>query len=161
MKNKHAAKSLPKLLLHLAIPLLVGGTSALLSLNGFAQYQNLPPLPLSPPQWVFPVVWTALYLLMGYGAYRVAICQGEAPRKRMAFVFYGAQLFFNFLWPLWFFQWQLRGVAFFWLVALLTLAALMTHRFRRLDQPAGFLQIPYLLWLLFACYLNLGHWVLV
>ena len=88
-----------KLLLCLALPLAVGGLAALLS-GGMDLYKELDRPPLSPPGWVFPVVWSALYLLMGYASYRVLESGAEPAKIRKAWIFYGLQLAANFLWPL-------------------------------------------------------------
>ena len=101
-----------KLLIALAIPLGVGGLSALLS-GGMQDYLALEKPPLSPPGWVFPVVWTVLYLLMGYASYRVAVKGADAGKTRRALAVYAAQLVLNFLWSILFFGLELRLTAFF------------------------------------------------
>jgi len=146
---------LKKLILSLAIPLTVGGVAALLS-GGMDTYGQLRQPPLAPPGWVFPVVWTVLYLLMGYSAYRVLTSDAEQPEKRRALIFYGVQLAVNFLWPLIFFGLGRYTLAFpvlavLWLLVLLTMQA-----FYEADTVAGNLLIPYFLWVTFAGYLNAG-----
>ena len=147
------------LLLCLAIPLAVGGVSALLS-GGMSGYKSLNQPPLSPPGWVFPVVWSVLYLLMGYASFRV-LKSGKDPQDiRKALIAYGVQLFFNFLWSPVFFGLQWRLTAFFLLI-ILWIAIYVTMRlFSRIDQKAGDLLLPYLLWVTFAGYLNLGAFLL-
>ena len=81
-----------KLLIALAIPLAVGGLSALVS-GGMSGYQNLVKPPLSPPGWLFPVVWSILYLLMGYASYRIAVSDADSEKKRKSLTLYGIQLF--------------------------------------------------------------------
>lgn len=115
--------------------------------------------PLSPPSLVFPVVWGILYALMGIGAARVYMSPQSAQRNR-ALNLYVAQLVVNFFWSLIFFNAQAFGFAFLWLLLLLGLALWMTLAFRKLDSAAALLQIPYLLWLSFAAYLNYGVWYL-
>lgn len=115
--------------------------------------------PLSPPGWVFPVVWTILYALMGVGAARVFLTPDSSERTRSLQLF-GAQLFFNFFWPVIFFHFQAFGLALVWLVALWALIFWMLQSFQRVDPLAGALQWPYLLWATFAAYLNLGVWLL-
>ena len=148
-----------KLILCLAIPLAVGGLSALLS-GGMSNYQELNQPPLSPPGWVFPVVWTALYLLMGYASYRVLTSGADPLQIRRALVFYGLQLLFNFLWPLVFFRWEAYLAAFAVLLVLWILIAVTLWKFNNIDERAGDLLLPYLLWVTFAGYLNLGVYLL-
>ena len=144
-----------KLLLCLAIPLAVGGLATLLS-GGMDSYQMMNQPPLSPPGWIFPVVWTVLYLLMGYASYRIA--ESDAPKddRRKALTFYGIQLFLNFLWPLVFFGLLWYFAAFGLLLALWVFIYLTMHFFEQIDETAENLLIPYLLWVTFAGYLNLG-----
>ena len=144
-----------KLLLSLALPLAVGGLSALLSF-GMGEYQQLNQPPLSPPGWIFPLVWTILYLLMGYASYRVLVSGKDEAAVRQALIFYGAQLLLNFLWSILFFGLEWRLAAFVLLIGLWILIYLTMRKFSELDELAGDLLIPYLLWVTFAGYLNLG-----
>jgi len=148
-----------KLAICVAIPLLVGGLSALLTRNSMEAFGALNQPPLSPPGWLFPVVWTILYVLMGVASYLVV----TARRSRMtnpALTAYGAQLFFNFFWSIIFFNWQQYLFAFIWLLVLWVLILVTLSRFYRIDKRAGYLLIPYLLWVTFAGYLNLGIYLL-
>ncbi len=148
-----------KLILCLAVPLGVGGLSTLLS-GGMSDYPALNQPPLSPPGWVFPVVWTVLYLLMGYASYRI-LTSGKAEGKiRSATVFYALQLLFNFLWPVVFFRWEAYLGAFIVLLVLWILIAVTLWKFNSIDERAGDLLLPYLLWVTFAGYLNLGVYLL-
>ena len=149
-----------KLLLCLGLPLAVGGLSAALTAGGMAEYGQMVKPPLSPPGWLFPVVWTILYLLMGWASYRVLTSGGPAGQVKKALLFYGAQLAVNFLWPLVFFGLGWYLVAFFVLVALWVLVLWTMRLFSRLDALAGDLLLPYLLWLSFAGYLNVGAFLL-
>ncbi len=148
-----------KLLLCLAVPLGVGGLSALVS-GGMDTYQQLRQPPLSPPGWVFPVVWTVLYLLMGYASYRILKSGGETEKIRKALTLYGIQLALNFLWSPVFFGLQWYLVAFFILVTMWVFIYLTTRAFSDIDELAGDLLLPYLLWVTFAGYLNLGVYIL-
>ena len=147
------------LLVALAIPLAVGGFGALLS-GGMADYGAMEKPPLSPPGWVFPVVWTVLYLLMGEASYRVLTSGEEPSRIRKALLAYGVQLFLNFLWPLVFFGGEWYLAAFIVIIALWVAIFITMRRFARIDEKAGDLFIPYLLWVTFAAYLNLGVFLL-
>ena len=144
-----------KLLLSLAIPLGVGGLAALLS-GGMDTYQALQQPPLSPPGWLFPIVWTVLYLFMGYASYRIAKSDAPASQRKAALTFYGIQLFFNFLWPILFFRFQWYWAAFILLLVLWVFIYITMYRFETIDETAENLLIPYLLWVTFAGYLNLG-----
>ena len=152
-------KSWKTRLISWAIPLAVGGLAALLS-GGMGSYKVLNQPPLSPPGWVFPIVWTVLYLLMGEASWRVLTSGADPARIRRALTAYGVQLALNFLWPLLFFGGQYYLAAF---VVLLLLwgAILITMRlFEGIDEWASDLLIPYLLWVTFAGYLNLGVYLL-
>lgn len=148
-----------ELLICLAIPLAVGGLSALLS-GGMSDYQMLNQPPLSPPGWVFPVVWSILYLLMGYASYRVLTSGADRKQIRQALTLYGAQLFFNFLWSPVFFGLEWRLVAFLILIVLWLLIYLTMKAFSEIDEWAGNLLLPYILWVTFAGYLNFGVFLL-
>lgn len=115
--------------------------------------------PFSPPAIVFPIVWTILYLLMGIGAARIYLAPASEARTR-SLALYLIQLFFNFLWPVVFFNLQWFGFAFLWIIALWVLILLMIRSFREVDPIAAWLQLPYLIWVSFAAYLNLGVWLL-
>ena len=142
-----------------ALVLLVGGLSSVITQGEMEAFSALRQPPLSPPGWVFPVAWTILYLLMGVGM-ALVWRKSDGERRRRAVTIWGVQLAANFLWPLLFFLWQLRLLSLVWLVVLLILVAKMTSEFEKTSVPAARMQIPYLLWLLFAAYLNLGVWIL-
>lgn len=136
----------------------VGALSGWLTREGVQLYaQTIVKPPLSPPGIVFPVVWTILYALMGIGAARVYLAPPSAERC-LALRAYLLQLCFNFFWSIWFFGAQWYGFAFLWLLALWCLILWMREAFDRVDRTASRLQIPYLLWVTFAGYLNLGVW---
>ena len=140
----------------IAIPLIAGGVAGFISKNSMSAFAALNKPPLSPPGWLFPVVWTILYLLMGIASY--LILTSDAPQKDIgnALKLYGLQLFFNFLWPFLFFQLELYFFAFIWLVALWLLILATIISFSRISKPTAYLMVPYLLWVTFAGYLNLG-----
>ena len=115
--------------------------------------------PLSPPALLFPIVWGILYLLMGISAARVALSPPSAERSRGLNLFI-LQLMVNFLWSPIFFNAKAYGFALIWLLLLWVLVLLMILSFRKTDHVAARLQIPYLLWLTFAAYLNAGVWYL-
>ena len=139
---------------------IVGVLAGLISRNGMQVYMTMAEKPpLTPPAIVFPIVWTILYALMGIGAARVYLAPESAERNRGITVFI-AQLIVNFFWPLFFFNLQAYGFAFFWLILLWILVFYMIFTFYKTDKLAAWLQVPYLIWLTFAAYLNLGVWLL-
>ena len=148
------------LIICLLFPLAVGGLAAALTMGSMEQFAALAQPPLSPPGWVFPVVWTILYLLMGWASF--LIWKSDAPQaaKKRTLGLYGVQLAANFVWPLLFFRAGLYGFALIWLVILLVLVAETMLAFGRIGRRAAWLLAPYFLWLLFAAYLNAGVWLL-
>ncbi len=150
---------LKKLLIALGLPLAVGGLAALLS-GGMEDYGQMVKPPLSPPGWIFPVVWTALYLLMGYASYLVWTSDAPEAQKKQALLLYGAQLLANFIWPLLFFGGRMYLAALVLLVVLWVLILLTIRAFSGISERAGDLLIPYILWVSFAAYLNLGIFLL-
>jgi len=148
------------LAIFVAIPLAVGGLAALLTAGSMEAYRELNKPAFSPPGWVFPVVWTVLFVLMGYASYRIYSADAPQYAKREALFLYAAQLLANFFWSLLFFRWELRLTAFFWLFGLWLLIYGTIRLFYRVDNPAGDLLLPYLLWVTYASYLNLGAFLL-
>ena len=149
-----------RLIICLLIPLAVGGIAALITGGGMDTFETLNKPPLSPPGWLFPVAWTILYLLMGLASYLVLESRGPEAIIRRGIRLYAVQLAFNFLWPIAFFNLGWYLFAFIWLVALWILILLTALQFRRVSKPAASLLIPYILWVAFAGYLNLGIYIL-
>ena len=147
------------LLIALVIPLAVGGLGALLA-GGMSDYGAMVKPPLSPPGWIFPVVWSILYLLMGLASWRIWKGDATMEQKRKALGLYAAQLFLNLLWPILFFRWQLFLAALVLLIGLWVLIFLTIRAFSKIDEKAADLLIPYLLWVSFAVYLNFGIFLL-
>ena len=138
----------------------IGALSGFLSMAGMQNYtQTVVQPPLSPPSWLFPVAWTILYALMGYGAARVYQTEPGWFRS-LGLNLFIVQLVVNFFWSPIFFNARNYGFALLWLVLLLMLVIVMTWQFWRADRKAALAQIPYILWLLFAAYLNWGVWKL-
>ena len=136
----------------------VGALSGFISRNGMKLYGTaVAKPPLSPPGWVFGVVWPILYGLMGWASYLVAMGNGE---KKRALVLYGIQLGLNFLWPILFFRFGLVLPALVLLAALLVTVLLTMRAFSEVSERAGDLLIPYTLWLSFDLYLNFGIFLL-
>lgn len=150
--------NLKRLLIALAVPLAVGGLSAFASGSFSEQYAVVNKPPLSPPGWIFPVVWTLLYLAMGYASYLVMTVGGRDAKD--ALTVYYVQLALNFLWPILFFRFRLYTFAIFELILLIAAVTVMVIRFSHVEERAGYLTLPYLIWLCFALYLNIGVAVL-
>ena len=144
------------LIISILIPLLVGGLSAILSSNGMEAYKLLDKPSLSPPGIVFPIVWTILFILMGISSYLIY----NERNNNKALTLYVVQLIVNFFWSIIFFDLELRLLAFFVIIALIILVALMIKEFYKINKTSAYLQIPYLLWLLFAAYLNYSVYLL-
>lgn len=138
------------------IPLIVGGVVGLI-ISGSMDYNSLEKPFLSPPSIVFPIVWTILYTLMGvsYGILQV----NSQVDSDITFIYY-LQLFVNALWPIFFFLLKWRFFAFLWILLLLALVIIMTIKFYNKNKLSGLLQIPYILWTIFATYLNLSIYLL-
>jgi len=149
-----------KLIASLLIPLAVGGISAFIVRNDMNIYETIIRPPLSPPSWIFPVVWTILYLLMGVSLYLVWSSKAPPEQKKTAFVFFALQLLLNFLWSPIFFGMQNFLLAFVVLVSMWLFTVGMIISFYKISKPAGILQLPYLIWLTFAGYLNFSIYVL-
>lgn len=147
-----------KLFKSIAIPLVVGGMAGFLTSGSMKEFQELNQPPLSPPGWLFPVVWTILYTLMGISTYLISTAEAGQKEISDALSIYKVQLFVNFLWPIFFFNLGWYLFAFFWLLMLWALVILMIKKFATISPIAAYLNIPYLIWLTFAAYLNLGVW---
>ena len=145
IKNKET------LIISLLIPLAVGAVSSLLS-GTMMNNRSFTQPSFSPPGFLFPIVWTILYILMGVSSY--LIYTSDSPLKTPALLIYSLQLIFNFFWSILFFRFSLYGIAFLWLLVLIGLIVIMIYSFVKTRPIAAYLQIPYLLWCLFAAYLN-------
>lgn len=144
------------LLICVAIPLAVGGLAGFLSRGGMEVFASLEKPPFSPPGWLFPVVWTVLYVLMGIASYLVFTSGADRKTVGAALRVYGVQLVVNFLWPIFFFNFGWYLFSFIWLLLLWLLILVTFVRFWKISIPAACLLIPYLMWVVFAGYLNLG-----
>ena len=148
------------LALFLAVPLAVGGLTSLLTRKSMDVYKIIKLPPLAPPGWLFPVVWTILYAVMGYSAYLVTHSYGETAQKKTALTIYWTQLALNFMWSIIFFRFEALWLAFVVIMALWVMIIAMILSFRKISPLAAYINIPYLLWVSFAAYLNWGVWVL-
>lgn len=143
------------------LSLAAGGLSALLTYQNMDLYRRIQVPPLSPPSILFPLVWSLLYVLLGVGSAMVYSHREAHPREaRSALWSFGINLAINFVWSLIFFNLQAFLLSFLWLLLLWGSTLSVVIRFYRVHHPAGLLQIPYLLWVTFAGYLNLAIWLL-
>jgi tryptophan-rich sensory protein len=137
---------------NLVISLGTGILSAIITRNSMDTYKNLNLPKLAPPSILFPIVWTILFILMGISAY--IIYESNSDQKQSALTIYGIQLLVNFIWPILFFNLELYLFSFIWIILLWLLIILMMTSFKKISSVAAYLQIPYLLWVTFASYLN-------
>ena len=139
---------------------LAGVLSSLFAGNIGAVYQTLEKPPLSPPDWVFTVVWIILYALMGISAFLVYHSGAEPVRVKSALRIYLLQLVVNFSWSIVFFRFQAFWAAAVVLAILLILVITMLIKFAKIRPAAALISVPYLIWILFAAYLNVATAVL-
>lgn len=147
-----------QLAINIAVPLGLGLLSSLLTRNGIKEFALINQPPLTPPPWAFAVAWTVLYILMGI-SFNI-IKEYDKDKTKNAVAFYTLQLAVNVTWPLIFFGAKAYLFAFVWLLILWALTAVMTFTFWKINKTAALLQIPYIVWLTFAAYLNFGVYVL-
>lgn len=138
------------------IPIILGTIIGILLMDSYVFYQGLIKPPLAPPNWLFPIAWSILYLLMGISYYKIIDKTDDVIVRQI----YRIQLFFNLVWPVIFFIFELLLLSSIWIVCLDVLVIIMIYMFYKIDSKAGLLQIPYLIWILFATYLNISIFVL-
>ena len=154
-------KKIKPYFISIVIALGVGGLAAFLTRNSMDIYKEINTPPLSPPSWLFPVVWTILYILMGISAAMIYKEKGSFDgTKEKALVTYAASLIFNFAWSIVFFNLKGFGVAVIILLILLFLIIRTILLYRKINKIAAYMQIPYAVWVAFAGYLNIGIWIL-
>lgn len=135
----------------------VGGTIVGLIISGYMNYGDMVKPPLNPPSYIFPIVWTILYILMGISYFIATKDNGNDKELNQIYIL---QLLVNFFWPIIFFVLKMYFTAFFWIILLLILVIIMIKELLKNNKISGCLQIPYLIWLLFATYLNIGIFLL-
>lgn len=151
-------KNIKALILSILISVGVGTLAGYLTMDSMQAYDAVAKPDLVPPNWVFPIVWTILYILMGISAYLVYV--SDSSYRNQALRIYAIQLVMNFLWSIIFFNLQMYLLAFVWLLLLLGMIVLMIVSFYQVNKTAAYLQIPYLIWVLFAGYLNLSIYLM-
>lgn len=140
--------------------MVVGGFSGFLTANAIGTwYTTLNQPSFNPPNWVFGPVWTTLYLIMGISLYRIWSLPISEERNNAIKIF-ALQMTLNFFWSLIFFKWHLIGLALAEIIVMWFMIATMIHHFRKLDAAAGYMNIPYLLWVSFASILNGAYYFL-
>lgn len=144
------------LIINILIPLAVGIIGNLLGNPNTYSIINKPSF--SPPAILFPIVWTILYTLMGISSYIIMISNDT--NKNKAYLVYIIQLIVNGLWSLFFFRFKLYLFSFFWIILLISLVVIMIYKFYKINKLSAYLQIPYLVWLIFASILNLSIYIL-
>ena len=145
----------------IAVPLVVGGFSALLEMKNMQIYEQVKTPPLSPPSILFPIVWTLLYVLMGVSSAIIWINrQTDERAAEKGLLIYAVSLFFNFVWSILFFNFRLFFIAFIWLIVLLGQIIGTIVSYKKVSPAAAYLQIPYAVWVTLAGYLNFGIWIL-
>ncbi len=153
-------KKLKPYIIGILIPLAVGGLAAFLTRNSMNIYESIEKPPQAPPGILFPIVWTVLYILMGIGSTLIYKSDADEKIKNQGLFIYGLQLAVNFFWSILFFNLQAFLPSFIWLLLLWGLIIAMIVSFWRISRSAALLQIPYLLWVTFAGYLNLMIYLL-
>ena len=153
--------NLKKLIIAIAIPELVGFLSAVITGNIGDTYKSFEQPPLSPPGIIFPIVWVILYGLMGVASYIIfEERKASEEKQKQALTFYGIQLAVNFIWPILFFKFEAYTLSVFVIIILLVLVIITALKFKEINTVAFWLMVPYIIWLLFATYLNIGVAVL-
>ena len=145
------------IIISILIPNAVGFISAILSkIKDNIDTFNKPVF--NPPGIVFPIVWTILYILMGISSY--IIYNDNSTYKKKALTIYAVQLFINGLWSVIFFRLKLFLLAFITIIILLVVSIYMVIEFYKINKTAGLLQIPYIIWLIFASVLSISVYTL-
>lgn len=151
-------KSIRPYVIFILINLAAGSLVGWIASGAMQEYAAVQKSALTPPPFVFPIVWTILYVLMGISA--ALIDQSESPKKAKALRIYAMQLIVNLVWSFLFFNLQMYGLSFFWLLLLWLLIIAMIASFRTISKAAAILQIPYLIWVSFAGYLAFFVWMM-
>ncbi len=142
----------------LILTFLFAAAGGIVTYAGMSGFEAAKQPPLSPPSFLFPIVWTILFALMAFGA--AVIYDSDAKSAPRALFVYTVQLTMNFWWCVLFFGFGLYLTSFVWLVLLWVAVLVMIIMFTRINKLAGLFQIAYLVWLTFAAYLNFGIWLL-
>ena len=157
---RKSKRDMVALVISVAIPLGIGFLSSLLIKDTMGTYNDLVKPSFAPPGSLFGPIWTILYVLMGIASYRVWKARKNRGKINNALFFYTIQLILNFWWPVLFFRFEMRFLAFIEIILLLFFIIITTRKFKWIDKGAASLMIPYILWVSFATILNLSIWIL-
>lgn len=146
-----------RLIIIIVITFIVGSFFSFFTMNNMDTFKELKK-PINVPGVLFPIVWSILYLLMSISCY--IITTKDDKNKDNAIIWYGIQLIINSLWSLIFFGFSAYLFSFIWIILLLAIVIIMIVKFYKIDKTASYLNIPYVLWILFAGFLNLGIYIL-
>ncbi|MBE6600585.1 MAG: tryptophan-rich sensory protein [Ruminococcaceae bacterium] len=153
-------KKIKSYVIGILIPVAVGLLAAFLTKDSMDIYKSIVQPPLAPPAILFPIVWSILYIVMGIGSALIYNSAADEKDKTQALFVYALQLAVNFFWSILFFNVRAFLFSFIWLLLLWVLIIIMIVRFSKVNKVAAYLQIPYLLWVTFAGYLNLAIYIL-
>lgn len=146
---------LSRKLFYLFLPVVLGSLVGFI-ISGSINYNELIKPPLAPPSWLFPIMWTIIYLLMGISYY---LLKQDNDNDILSKIYY-VQLGVNLLWSIIFFVFEARLFACIWIILLDVLVGLMIYWFTNTRKISGYLNILYMVWILFATYLTIGIYVL-
>lgn len=142
-----------KLIIYILIPLILG---SIVGLFTSGNYKEIIMPKFTPPKILFPIIWSILYILMGISRYII----DNKEHNHNAITIYRLQLLINLIWPFLFFNFKWYLFSFLWIILLITLVTIMIIKFLKLSKVSGVLQIPYLLWLVSASFLNFAVYTL-
>ncbi len=148
-------KKTTKYILYLITPLIVGFLSNILTSNYRDFYKTLIKPPLAPPGYLFGIVWTILFILIGISYFLLKLKTEWIDISNIDFWYY-LQLIINFFWSIFFFKNQALTFSFIWLLFLLIIVVITFLKFYKTNKISSYLFIPYILWIIFAGYLNLS-----
>lgn len=160
-----SVKEVKKYIFSVLIPLLIGYLSNILAklisgVDTTTYYHELIKPGFAPPGIIFPIVWTILFILMGTSSYIILSQRKNELKTKDAMFYYWLQLALNFLWSILFFGLQLRLTALIDLILLLVFLVIMVYKFYKIKPIAAYLNIPYILWLIYAGVLNYFVWLI-
>lgn len=145
-----------KNIFYLFLPVILGGIIGFI-ISDYIDYSTLIKPPLAPPKILFPIAWTIIYLLMGISYY---LFKKNEENTKLESIIYYLQLIVNLLWSIIFFILKARLISSIWITILDILVIYLIYLFLKKLKVSAYLNIPYLLWILFATYLTIGIYIL-
>lgn len=142
-------------IINILLPVILGAIVGFIT-NSFGNYSDIIKPTFSPPGVVFPIIWSILYLLMGISKY---IVSNDSYNERASKIYY-LQLIVNLLWSFFFFVFKFYLFSFFWITLLIVLVIKMIKEFYKISRVSAYIQIPYLVWIIFAAMLNIAIYIL-